>query len=137
MKDCIFCKIAAGQLPCEKVYEEDDVLAFMDINPVSYGHILVIPKQHYEYVHQCPASLFAKVSAVVPKISSAVYEVTGADGYNTLCNSGTAAGQVVPHLHYHIIPRFTGDGVFKRWPSGKYDSEDEMKEICGKIRRKI
>ncbi|MFI4913052.1 MAG: HIT family protein [Sedimentisphaeraceae bacterium JB056] len=137
MADCIFCKIAAGEIPCTKIYEDDDILSFMDINPISEGHTLVITKGHYKYAHQCPPELMAKLAAKLPMIAEAVFQVSGADGYNILCNSGKASGQEVPHLHFHIIPRFEGDGVLANWPAGKYDSMDKMKDVCNKIRQKL
>ncbi len=136
MEDCIFCKIAAGTIPCAKVYEDDDVISFMDINPISEAHTLIITKQHYQYAHQCPPQLFARLASKLPSIAAAVLEVSGADGYNLLCNNGNASGQVVPHLHFHVIPRFKGDGVFSRWPAGKYD-EGRMHQLCEQIIEKM
>jgi histidine triad (HIT) family protein len=110
--DCIFCKIVAGQIPSVKIYEDDDVLAFLDIGPLSDGHTLLIPKKHYAKIHECPAELMAKVGAVLPKVAGAVFGAMGSEGYNVLCNNGRASGQLVEHIHFHIIPRNTGDGVF-------------------------
>lgn len=137
MEDCIFCKIVAGKIPCTKIYEDDDILSFMDINPISEGHTLVVTKAHYEYAHQCAPELMAKLASKLPMIAKAVFEVSGADGYNILCNSGKASGQEVPHLHYHIIPRFEGDGVFSKWPAGDYESKDRMNDICKQIVKKL
>jgi len=132
-EDCIFCKMAAGQVPVTKVYEDDIVLAFLDIGPVSDGHTLVIPKQHFEKLHDCPAELLGQVCCRLGRIAGAVVGAIKSDGYNVLCNTGRAAGQLVKHLHFHIIPRSTGDGVFNRWPAYKYQ-EGEIDEIAGKIR---
>jgi histidine triad (HIT) family protein len=120
MDDCIFCRIAAGSIPSTKIYEDEVVLAFLDIAPVSDGHVLVVPKQHFEYIHDCPADLLGSVCSRIGKIAGAVQRAVDADGYNVLCNNGRAAGQVVGHLHFHIIPRKSGDGVFDKWPSFQY-----------------
>lgn len=135
-ENCIFCKIAAGQIPCQKIYEDEHILSFMDINPVSKGHTLVIPKAHYELAHQCPPEIMASLAKQFPKIAGAVYEASGAEGYNLLCNNGTAAGQEVQHLHFHIIPRFSDDGVFGKWPAGSY-KQGEMEKCAAKIKDNI
>ena len=131
--DCIFCKIISGQIPCSKVYEDDSVLAFLDINPVSSGHTLVVPKEHFEYFHECSKDVSESVTDAVRRISRAVVTAMDADGYNILCNNGSAAGQLVGHVHYHIIPRSSGDGILKGWPAGKYQ-EGQAEEVLDKIR---
>jgi histidine triad (HIT) family protein len=118
--DCIFCKIAAGTIPSGKVYETDKVLAFLDIGPVSDGHTLIIPKEHYERFEDCPPELLAEIGPVLGIVAKAVVAAVQAEGYNVLCNRGKAAGQVVEHVHFHIIPRNTGDGFFHRWPAYQY-----------------
>ena len=134
MDDCVFCKMVAGEIPVARVYEDEAVLAFLDIGPVSDGHILVIPKQHYARVHECEAQVLAKVGACLGKIAGAVVKAMGADGYNVLCNNGQAAGQVVEHVHFHIIPRKMGDGVFTQWPTYQYRA-GQIEEIAEKIRK--
>ncbi|MBQ9457786.1 MAG: HIT family protein [Bacilli bacterium] len=106
MKD-VFCRIIAGEIPCTKVYEDDDVLAILDISQVTKGHTLVMPKAHYEHMLSCPADLLGKVMAVARRIGQAEVEVLGAQGVNILTNVGEAAGQSVPHFHVHVIPRYT------------------------------
>jgi histidine triad (HIT) family protein len=133
---CIFCKIASGQIPSAKIYEDEKVIAFLDIGPVSDGHTLVVPKQHYTKIHECPSDVLAAISSVLPKIAGAVFAALGVDGYNVLCNNGRAAGQLVEHLHFHIIPRKTGDGVFSHWPSFEYP-QGKAEELAGKIRAKL
>ena len=135
-KDCIFCKIAAGQIPCSKIYEDENVLAFLDIGPVSDGHTLVITKEHCAKVHDCGAELLSAITAVLPKITAAVFAATKADGYNVLCNNGRAAGQLVEHLHFHIIPRKMGDGVFSHWPVFKYP-QGKAEKLAQEIRAKL
>ena len=135
-KDCIFCKIAAGQIPCLKIYEDEKVLAFLDIGPLSEGHTLIIPKEHCTKVHNCSVDSLSAIAAILPKITAAVAAAADADGYNVLCNNGRAAGQLVEHLHFHIIPRKTGDGVFTQWPAGKYPqgkAEKIAEKICAKL----
>jgi len=134
--DCIFCKIASGSIPCNRIYEDDSVLAFLDIGPVSVGHTLVIPKQHFETMADCPAEVLAAVASVLGRIAMAVSTATGSDGYNVLCNNGRAAGQLVNHMHFHVIPRMINDGIFNRWPSFEYAS-GQAEEIAAKIRAKL
>jgi histidine triad (HIT) family protein len=136
MDDCVFCKMVAGQIPVTKIYEDDAVLSFLDIGPISDGHTLVIPKQHFEKLNDCPAELAGKVCSHLGRIAEAVAGAMNADGYNVLCNNGRAAGQLVGHLHFHIIPRNSGDGVFNRWPAYKYEN-GKIEEIAVKIRENL
>jgi len=133
---CLFCRMAAGQIPVARIYEDDVVLAFLDIGPLSDGHTLVIPKQHFEKLHDCPADLLGQVCSRLGKLAGAVAAAMNSDGYNLLCNNGRAAGQLVEHLHFHIIPRNAGDGVFNRWPAYKYE-DGKAGEIADKIRRNL
>ena len=133
MDGCIFCKVAAGEIPAAKVYEDDAVVAFLDIGPISDGHTLVIPRQHCTKVEECPSEILTAVASRLGRIAKAVVKAMDADGYNLLSNNGSAAGQVVEHLHFHIIPRKTGDGVLTHWPSYKY-AKGRMDEIAARIR---
>ena len=133
---CLFCRMAAGQIPVAKIYEDDVVLAFLDIGPLSDGHTLVIPKQHFEKLHDCPADLLGQVCSRLGKLAGAVAAAMNCDGYNLLCNNGRAAGQLIEHLHFHVIPRNAGDGVFNRWPAYKYE-DGKAGEIADKIRRNL
>jgi histidine triad (HIT) family protein len=128
--------MVAGQIPVKKIYEDEFVLSFLDIGPVSDGHTLVIPKQHFERLHDCPAELLGRVCSCLGKIAKAVSAAMVSDGYNVLCNNGRAAGQVVEHLHFHIIPRNTADGVFDRWPAYKY-REGKIEKIADKVRENL
>ena len=134
--DCIFCKMVAGQIPVTRVYEDEVVLAFLDIGPISDGHTLVIPKQHFDKLHECPADLLGQVAERLGKVADAVAAAMQSDGYNVLCNNGRAAGQVIDHLHFHVIPRNAGDGVFDRWPSYEYPAE-QIETIAGRIRKNL
>lgn len=131
MDDCIFCKIVKGDIPSSKIYEDKDVLAFMDIVPVNQGHCLVIPKKHYEDILSTPDEELAKTMKVAKKVAHAVMEATSAQGFNLGVNNRKAAGQVVFHTHVHIMPRFQGDGL-KLWP-GKPADPKELRQLAGKI----
>lgn len=129
MDGCIFCKILKGEIPCAKVYEDDRVMAFLDIMPINKGHTLVVPKKHSaNMLEDSVEDLYAIIHAV-KKIAPAVIKSVDADGFNLGVNTKEAAGQVVMHTHFHIIPRFSDDGL-KHWPQKKYeDGEmDKFKE---------
>ena len=134
--DCIFCKMAAGLVPAAKIYEDEVVLAFLDIGPVSDGHTLVIPKEHFEKLHDCPPEILGEMCSKLGTIASAVVSAVKAEGYNVLCNNGRAAGQLVEHVHFHIIPRNAGDDVFNRWPAYKYQP-GVMEKIAVEIRKNL
>jgi histidine triad (HIT) family protein len=136
VNDCLFCKMVAGQIPVAKIYEDDVVLSFLDIGPISDGHALVIPKRHFENLHDCPPELLGQVASRLGKVAAAITAAVNSDGYNVLCNNGRAAGQLIEHLHFHIIPRNSGDGVFNRWPAYKYE-EGKIEQIAVKIRENL
>ena len=132
MTDCVFCKIIKGEISADKIYEDEDCLAFLDITPVNPGHTLLIPKKHYENLYEMPDELLSKMSPIVKKIAVAVKKGTGAEGINIGMNNEVAAGQIVPHAHFHIIPRFPGDG-HHHWKGGSY-SAGEAEKTAKKIR---
>ena len=134
--DCLFCKMVAGQIPVAKIYEDEDVLSFLDIGPISDGHTLVIPKQHFKKLHDCPSELLGRIGSRLGKIAGAVIAAMNSDDYNVLCNNGKAAGQHVEHLHFHIIARRNGDGLFDRWPAYRYE-QGRIKVIAEEIRKKL
>ena len=117
--NCIFCAIAAGEIPSFKVYEDDDVLAYLDINPFSEGHTLVIPKIHATGMLDASDELLATVVARVKKVAAHLKTALPCDGFNILQNNGAAAGQTVRHIHFHIVPRHNGDAL--EFKSGKGD----------------
>ncbi len=120
--DNVFEKIVAGELPCFKVYEDGRVLAFLDINPLSPGHTVVIPKRKSLTLADLPEADAAAIGAALPKISRAVTAATGTADYNLLQNNGESAGQVVRHVHFHIIPKYAdGSGLPFQWPKGALD----------------
>ena len=135
MVDCIFCKIVKGEIPSAKLYEDDNVYAFLDIGPVHKGHSLVIPKKHYEDMFDVPGELLGKQIQAVQRVAAAVKKATGCDGVNIAQSNGKAAGQVVPHIHFHIMPRYLDDGL-RMWPQGKY-AEGEMEKYRDKIAKAI
>ena len=108
--DCVFCSIVAGDIPARTVHETDDVLAFLDANPLARGHTLVIPKAHARHVADLDPDLASAVFDAVADLTPRIQEAVGADAANVGINDGEAAGQEVPHVHAHIVPRFEGDG---------------------------
>lgn len=118
--NCIFCKIIAAEIPTAVIYEDDSIVAFLDIGPLADGHLLVIPREHYTRLTDVPPQLCARMASALPLLGSAALEVTKAEGFNVLLNQGVVAGQAVPHVHFHIIPRKKDDQLGYRWNAGKY-----------------
>ena len=129
--DCIFCAIAAGEIPSFKVYEDDLVLAYLDINPFSKGHTLVIPKAHTMGLLDTPDETLAAVIARVKKVAAHLKQALLCDGFNILQNNGVAAGQTVMHVHFHIVPRYGNEQL--SFENHKGD-KDELKALAEKIR---
>ena len=134
MTPCIFCKIIKGELPCTKVYEDADVLAFLDIKPVNPGHTLVIPTRHYVSIHDMPDELVGKVAIVAKKVADAILRI-GSKGVNIGMNNGEAAGQVVFHAHVHIMPRY-GKDKFSLWVGKEYDG-NERQVVAERIKAEL
>ncbi len=131
---CIFCQIIEGKLPSHKVYEDDKVLAFLDIYPITPGHVLVIPKKHYQNLEEIPDDELAHLMSIVKKIGLMMKENLGVIGYNVCENNDPIAGQAIPHLHFHVVPRTEGDGLHS-WPQNGYEvgeAEDMLVKIKGK-----
>lgn len=137
MNDCIFCKIVAKEIPATTIFEDDEVLVFMDIGPIIKGHALVIPKKHYDPVTNTPDEVLAKLHITAKRIADAQMNALGADGVNIMQNNGKAAGQEVPHIHVHVIPRFCDDGHHWNWNPKKYDNLAEMNDLAEKLREKL
>ena len=133
----IFAKIIAGEIPCHKVYEDERVLAFLDVNPISEGHTLVIPKEAAQTLDNLSDETSAAIGRVLPRICRAVMKATGASAYNVLQNNGAAAHQVVMHVHFHIIPRFEDRGLGIGWDAQSLDAgagtalAERMREAMG------
>lgn len=137
--ECVFCGIAAGAVPASLVYEDDAVMAFLDLYPVHAGHTLVIPRYHAADLLACPDQLASRVFAVAARIAPAVVQVTGAQGFNIWIANGPAAGQTVFHLHLHVLPRFREDSFGLRFP-GHYPTEadrGELETMARRIRAKV
>jgi len=135
--DCIFCKIVLGEIPAVKVLDEDKVLAFMDINPASRGHMLVVPKNHAENIFEISEADLSAVMGAVKRCAGAVKEALGADGITVLQLNGKASDQLVPHLHVHIMPRWEKDGMsVSQWKMGKGDIE-ELQEIARTVQKHL
>lgn len=136
MKDCIFCQIVQGNIPCAKVYETGYILAFLDISPVIKGHTLVIPKKHMVNILDIPGSLAQELQESLQKVARGLMTGIKAQGFNVQMNNFEAAGQLVMHAHYHLMPRFAHDGL-RLWPQHSYDSADEMKKVAQNIQAGI
>ncbi|MDR0993386.1 MAG: HIT family protein [Verrucomicrobiota bacterium] len=134
MNDCVFCKIIAGELPSTKVYEDEDVLAFMDVGPVIKGHTLVIPKVHVDPLTQASDELLARLMPVVRRVAQAQLDGLKADGVNIHQSNGAAAGQVVRHLHFHVIPRYADDGHHWNWMPHPYADMAEAAELAERMK---
>ena len=132
----IFDKILDGEIPCRRVYEDDHVLAFLDVGPLSDGHTLVIPKERVATLHELSDDSAAALGRVLPRLCRAVLAATGATAYNVLQNNGAAAHQAVLHVHFHIIPRFESSGLQIGWKTRGLD-EQRADEIAEKIRGAI
>lgn len=131
---CIFCRVIRGELPSTKIYEDDDILAFMDIGPIVKGHTLVIPKVHVDPLTAVAPELLAKIMRVVQRVADAQVRGLNADGVNVHQSNGAAAGQVVPHVHFHVIPRFRDDGHRWNWNAGRYSAPAEAQALAERIR---
>lgn len=135
MNDCLFCKIIAKEVPSYPVYEDDAIVAFLDIHPTQPGHILVVPRLHSEGFHDASSETLHRLIDATQTIAKAVLLATGTTAFNLEQNNGVIAGQVIPHLHLHIIPRVEGDGL-KHWP-GKSYADGEADVMAEKIRNLI
>ena len=129
--DCVFCAIAAGAIPSFKVYEDELVVAYLDINPFTKGHTLVIPKEHSQGLLDTPDELLAAIVARVKKVAAHVKAALPCEGFNILQNNGEAAGQTVKHIHFHIVPRYGREPIAFENHAGNMD---ELKALAERIR---
>ena len=134
---CVFCRIVAGEIPAATVYEDEQLLAFLDIAPINKGHVLLIPKQHYVSLTSLPPALCGQLFQAVPRPAAAVMRAAGADGFNLLLSNGSVAGQVVPHTHLHIIPRLANDGILLPARSKPYAAAAERQAFVDAIRARL
>ena len=133
--DCLFCQIIAGQIPSTKVAESDNVIAILDINPVNPGHTLIIPKKHSTDLLDAGDEILKEMILFTKRVAQAVLGGLGYDAFNLELNNGQIAGQIIPHLHWHIVPRTADDGL-KHWPGSKYE-DGEAEKVAEKIREQI
>ncbi len=132
MKECIFCKIASGDIPSKKVYEDAHAFAFLDAEPLNIGHTLVVPKKHFETIDEMSAKELANMSKAIEKVSKGIMKLS--DGMNILQNNNKIAGQVVPHVHFHLVPRYNGDGHVPEWDRKHNITGEQSNEFLGKIK---
>ena len=132
-ESCLFCEIAARRIAASVVYEDDDIMAFLDINPLAPGHVLLITKAHCETLLDVPRNTFSALFDVAQKIAAAQIKVVGAEGVNWLQNSGTAAGQEIFHFHIHLIPRMVDDGLGWNWKPSPYKISKERDQLANQL----
>lgn len=135
-KDCIFCRIVAGEIPCVRLYEDDHTLAFMDINPASPGHALAIPRRHVPDLFDSPDEVLAVTVATARRVARAVRAVVEPDGINLVQANGPGAAQSVFHLHMHVIPRFSGDALMLNWGI-REGNLDEIRALGERIAARV
>ena len=134
MNNCIICKIVKNEISCIKIYEDKDILAILDIRPATKhgGHVLVFPKKHYELIIDVPSELLSKTILIIKKLSKALLDF--GEGLNVLQNNKMVSGQAIPHVHFHLIPRFQNDGItVEKWIANEYKS-GEKEKIASKIK---
>lgn len=131
-RNCIFCKIIRGEVPASKVLETASMAAFLDIQPLAPGHLLVVPTEHYETLAEVPPSLLAEVTTELPRLARALLEAVQASALNLTCNSGKDSGQEIPHLHFHLIPRWPKDGLPRTFPRVAQPPA-EREALCARI----
>jgi histidine triad (HIT) family protein len=135
--NCIFCQIVMKNLPNAIIYEDEKFLAFMDKYPINHGHSLIVPKQHFINILEMPAKEVGEMHSIVPRLAKAIANVLGSDGFNISQNNGKAANQIVPHVHVHIVPRYSIEKVKGQWPTRKIAQIKELETVAKKIRENI
>ena len=133
MENCIFCKIAAGEIPSATLYEDEEFRVILDLGPASKGHALILPKQHYANLYELPDELAEKVIRLAKKMVIAMTKALQCDGFNVVQNNGEAAGQTVFHFHMHLIPRYKDDHAGVTWTPGKL-TDEVRDEVLAKVR---
>ena len=124
MSECIFCKIANGEIPSAALFEDENFRVILDLGPASKGHALILPKAHYADIYEIPGELAAEAMMLAKKMAERMTEVLKCDGFNIVQNNGEIAGQTVFHFHMHLIPRYEGDNVALGWKPGSLTEED-------------
>ena len=135
-EDCIFCKIANGEIPSATIFEDRDFRVMLDIGPATRGHVLILTKEHYDNIYEIDAETAGKLFSLASVIARAMKKVLNCDGMNILQNNGTVAGQTVFHFHLHLIPRYEGDQVQVTWPQGSI-TEEEKEELVNSMKKEI
>lgn len=136
-EDCVFCKIVRGDLPCSRLFEDDRVLAFLDIAPWNKGHSLIIPKEHHNSITTVPTAFLDRMMAIAPALGAALMRAADADGFNLLLSNGPCAGQVVPHAHLHVIPRHPDDGLHMPARNVGYESDQEKESLVADVKKRL
>lgn len=135
-EDCIFCRIANGEIPSRTIYEDQKFRVILDLNPATKGHSLILPKDHASSLYDLPDETAAAALVLAKKLASVLRDRLGCDGLNVVQNNGEAAGQTVPHFHLHLIPRYVDDGRILEWTPGKA-TEEELDEIREKLTKQV
>ena len=130
--DCIFCKLANGEIPTNKIYEDEDFTVILDASPASKGHALILPKEHYRNLYELSDETAEKLLPLAKKAAAHMTEALSCDGFNLVQNNGEIAGQSVFHFHMHLIPRYKEGPEMLSWPHESY-SDEEMKEIAERL----
>jgi len=133
VENCIFCKIASGEIPATTLYEDQDFRVILDLGPASKGHALILPKEHYANIYEIPEELAGKAMILAKKMANVLTRALKCDGFNIVQNNGEPAGQTVFHFHMHLIPRYEGDQVGLTWNPGSLTEEDK-EEILSKVK---
>ena len=136
MDNCIFCKIANGEIPAATLYEDEDFRVILDLGPASKGHALILPKAHAANIYELSDEMAAKAMILAKKMATAMTEALKCDGFNIVQNNGECAGQTVFHFHMHLIPRYQGDTVGITWTPGELSDQDK-EEILSKVRAQL
>ena len=126
--DCVFCRIISGELPAYIIHQDEWTLSFLDINPFTWGHALVLPKDHFASLKELPDGMVSPLMKNISLVAKAVIRAAGVDSFNVLLNDGGVAGQIVPHIHFHVVPRSPGDGLHFKTARRDF-REEEMKDI--------
>lgn len=134
--DCIFCKIANGEIPSACIYENKEFRVILDVGPATRGHVLILTKEHYDNIFEIDAETAGRLFSLASVVARAMKKTLNCDGMNILQNNGTVAGQTVFHFHLHLIPRYEGDQVKVTWPQGEI-SDDEKTELVNMIKKEI
>jgi histidine triad (HIT) family protein len=130
---CIFCKIINKSIPNAIIYEDEKFLAFLDKYPINYGHALLIPKDHFDTILEMPLNLVGEMYSLVPQIAKSIISTIDGNGFNVSQNNGRSANQIIPHVHVHIVPRFSLEKVKGQWPMRKIANIEELKILADKI----